>query len=468
MEVQFEIEAVATEPVATEPAPKTLPTKFTPEGPIATRFNHPLENQASTSISNDGLSPTGIAMGMVSVVALVLAALTAQPAVAAFAVPHLVALMLGALGHAPDTFHVALDSEHPRVVEGDEITMIVSVTSAVGIERCTVELGPGPKLEFVSAPSVTVEVDPGTTVQVPFVLRVEQWGLIQPDRVLVRAQDRFSVFGRSYRFSARGDIRAALPVEPLRDTIEPGRYRSNVGSHRSEQRGQGMELADVREYRPGDPLKSINWRITNRRGKPWVTERHPDRAATVVLVADMYSAFGTSLHPGVVRAVESLALAHLGLHDRVGALLLGADVAWIPPQLGERQRYRISDALIDATRWRRAWEKPDLKKLIDSDAVVIVVSTLRDRRFITDLNSMRAAGHHPSILEPLSAGTNVADPPAGSVVDQAIRFDRLTRDVTRRTLRKDGFLVVPWDAETPIEPAIRTLRIAYGAQRVGR
>ena len=443
-------------------------TPFRPDGPIATRFNHPLVNVASTSISNDGMTPTGMAMAGVSVVALVMAALSAQPAVAVFAIPYLVSLMLGALSHVPDTFMVKLDSEHPRVLEGDEITMVASITSEVGIERCTVELEPGPKLEIVSAPRVTVAVAPGVAVQVPFVVRVVRWGLIQPERLLIRAEDRFSVFARSYQFSVRGDIRAALPVEPLRDTIEPGRYRSNVGSHRSEQRGQGMELADVREYRAGDPLKSINWRITNRRGEPWVTVRHPDRAATVVIVADMYSAFGTNLHPGVVRAVESLVNAHLALHDRVGALLLGADTAWIPPQLGERQRYRISDALIDATRWQKTWGKPDLNKLVDSDAVILVVSTLRDRRVMHDLAQLRAGGHQLSILEPLSSGDDVPDAEPGTVVDQAIRLDRLSRDVTRRAFREDGFIVVPWDTNTPIEPAIRNLRIVYGAQRVGQ
>ncbi len=462
------VELSAPTGLAIELAPRTDTTKFAPDGPIATRFNHPLVNVASTMSSNSGISPMAVAMTAVSLVALATAVATSQPAVAAFAIPHLVSLVLGVLNHSPDTFFVSLDTEHARVVEGDEITIVASITSQVGIEQCSVELDPGPKLVLVSAPRVTVEVAPGTTVQVPFIARVDRWGLIQPQKLFIRAQDRFGLFGRSYQFSVKGDIRAALPVEPLRDTIEPGRYRNNVGSHRSEQRGQGMELADVREYRPGDPLKSINWRITNRRGQPWVTVRHPDRSATVVIVADMYSAFGTNLHPGVVRAVESLVSAHLGLHDRVGALLLGADVAWIPPQLGERQRYRISDALIDATRWQKTWGRPDLNKLVDSDSVILVVSTLRDRRVMKDLNSLRAAGHQLSILEPLSAGDGVVDVPAGSVVDQAIRLDRLSRDVNRRSLREDGFIVVPWDTNTPIEPAIRNLRIVYGAQRVGR
>lgn len=453
---------------AVEVAAKREVTAFTPEGPIATRFNHSLVNVVSTSNSKDGVSPTGVAMAIVSLTSLALAVATAQPAVAAFSIPYLVSMMLGVLSHAPDTFFVSLDSEHSRVVEGDEITMVATITSKVGIERCTVELDPGPKLELLSSPRVTVSVAPDVAVQVPFILRVDKWGLIQPARLSIRAEDRFSIFARSYEFSAKGDIRAALPVEPLRDTIEPGRYRSNVGSHRSEQRGEGMELADVREYRPGDPLKSINWRITNRRGEPWVTDRHPDRAATVVIVADMYSAFGTNLHPGVVRAVESLVNAHLALHDRVGALLLGADTAWIPPQLGERQRYRISDALIDATRWQKTWGKPDLNKLVDNDAVILVVSTLRDRRVMTDLASLRAGGHQLSILEPLSAGDGVPDAAPGTVVDQAIRLDRLSRDVTRRSFRDDGFIVVPWDTDTPIEPAIRNLRIVYRAQRVGR
>lgn len=416
-------------------------------------------------------TPNAVASVVAIVASLVAAVALSQPAIVAFCVPFLASMIAGTERHQASPLLVSLASEHGRVVEGDEVTLIASITSETDIGRCTVELDPGRRLQLVSSPRVTVQLAAGETVQVPFIVKVVRWGLIRPDSLSVHTEDLFSFWSRSYTFAISEEFRASLPALALRETIEPGRYRQIAGGHRSETRGEGLELADIREYRSGDPIKSINWRISNRRREPWVTMRHPDRSATVVIVADTFDAtFSRTAEPGVVRAVEALAATHLALHDRVGAVLLGAEVQWIAPQLGQRQKYRITDAFIDSTKWKKNYgPRPDLQRLIGRDAVVIVVSTLRDRRILENIAELRAGGRRLAVLEPLVVVDD--DPSTGEPlsphVSRAARLDQLERETTRQMLRRSGLLVVPWIIGTPLDPAMRTLRIVYGAAQGG-
>ncbi|HKY92401.1 MAG TPA: DUF58 domain-containing protein, partial [Nevskiaceae bacterium] len=63
------------------------------------------------------------------------------------------------------------------------------------------------------------------------------------------------------------------------------------GSHRSARRGRGLEFEEVRLYAPGDDARSIDWRVTARRGKPHTRLYREERERPVWLVAD--------LHPGL-------------------------------------------------------------------------------------------------------------------------------------------------------------------------
>lgn len=59
------------------------------------------------------------------------------------------------------------------------------------------------------------------------------------------------------------------------------------GSERSLIRGPGMELAEVREYQPGDDVRFIDWKITARTDIPYVREAHVERALDTWIVLDL-------------------------------------------------------------------------------------------------------------------------------------------------------------------------------------
>lgn len=119
------------------------------------------------------------------------------------------------------------------------------------------------------------------------------------------------------------------------------------GGHRSAQRGRGLEFEEVRLYAAGDDARTIDWRVTARRGKPHTKLFREERERPVWIVAD--------LHPGLFfgsrRQLKSAVLLHAAAllgwvaalgGDRVGAVIAdgngGKDGAGAPHILPARAR----------------------------------------------------------------------------------------------------------------------------------
>ncbi|MEO8623854.1 MAG: DUF58 domain-containing protein, partial [bacterium] len=99
-----------------------------------------------------------------------------------------------------------------------------------------------------------------------------------------------------------------------------------TGEYRSVFKGQGMEFAEVREYQPGDEVRSIDWNVTARMGKPFVKRYIEERELTVMLAVDLSGSerFGTRARFKSELASELaavLAMSAIRNNDRVGAVL---------------------------------------------------------------------------------------------------------------------------------------------------
>jgi len=78
------------------------------------------------------------------------------------------------------------------------------------------------------------------------------------------------------RYSARGF--SYLPRQPVRSLLS-GRKRSRL-------RGRGLDFDELRHYRPGDDIRTMDWRVTNRTGKPHVRVYTEERDRPVVVMVD--------------------------------------------------------------------------------------------------------------------------------------------------------------------------------------
>jgi uncharacterized protein (DUF58 family) len=106
---------------------------------------------------------------------------------------------------------------------------------------------------------------------------------------------------------------------------QPGRQLL-AGRHESHMRGRGLSFEELREYIPGDDIRSVDWRVTARAGKPFVRvfTEEKDRPALIVLDQRMNMFFGSRRSMKSVAAAEAAALAAwrvLSVGDRVGGVV---------------------------------------------------------------------------------------------------------------------------------------------------
>jgi uncharacterized protein (DUF58 family) len=120
-----------------------------------------------------------------------------------------------------------------------------------------------------------------------------------------------------------------------------------TGEYRSVFKGQGMEFAEVREYQPGDEVRSIDWNVTARMQRPYVKRYIEERELTVMLAVDVSGSerFGTRRRFKSEVASELaavLAMSAIRNNDRVGNLMFTDRIEHVvPPRKGRRHALRL-------------------------------------------------------------------------------------------------------------------------------
>lgn len=120
-----------------------------------------------------------------------------------------------------------------------------------------------------------------------------------------------------------------------------------AGEYQSAFKGAGMEFDEVREYQPGDEVRSIDWNVTARQGHPYVKRFHEERELTVMFVVDLSASgqFGTTGQLKNELAAELCALLSFSAvksNDKVGMILFTDRIEqFIPPAKGVSHALRI-------------------------------------------------------------------------------------------------------------------------------
>jgi uncharacterized protein (DUF58 family) len=120
-----------------------------------------------------------------------------------------------------------------------------------------------------------------------------------------------------------------------------------AGQYRSVFRGSGIEFEEVREYSPGDDVKSIDWKVSARMGRPYIKLYREERELVVMLLVDMSGSegFGTTENLKKETAAEIasiLAFNAIRNNDKVGAILFTDRVEkYIPPKKGSAHVWRV-------------------------------------------------------------------------------------------------------------------------------
>jgi uncharacterized protein (DUF58 family) len=125
-----------------------------------------------------------------------------------------------------------------------------------------------------------------------------------------------------------------------------------AGEYLSAFKGRGMEFDSVREYVPGDEIRSIDWNVTARSDQPYVKTFCEERELTILLAVDISAsgAFGSQRLSKMETAVEVAAVlmfTSLRNNDKVGLLFFADDVVkYIPPRKGRGNGLRLIRELL--------------------------------------------------------------------------------------------------------------------------
>lgn len=120
-----------------------------------------------------------------------------------------------------------------------------------------------------------------------------------------------------------------------------------AGQYRSVFKGSGIEFEEVREYAPGDDVKTIDWNVSARTGKVFVKLFREERESIVMLLIDMSASLNFGTHSGsklekVAELASVLAFNAVKNNDKVGVIFFTDQVEkYIPPKKGSAHIWRV-------------------------------------------------------------------------------------------------------------------------------
>jgi len=224
------------------------------------------------------------------------------------------------------------------------------------------------------------------------------------------------------------------------------------GDYHAVFKGRGMEFAEVREYTPGDEVRTIDWNVTARMGAPYVKKFVEERDLTLLLVVDVSGSqeFGSQYllkRDYAAELAAVLAFSAVSNHDRVGAVLFSDRIeGYVPPARGRDHALRIVRDLLAREPLGRGTDLAGAlrfaNRVLRRRGIVAVVSDFQAKGYEKMLGALRrrhdvVALHlrDPREAELPAAGlVAFADPETGETV-----VADTARPEVRRALRAPGF-----------------------------
>ena len=157
-----------------------------------------------------------------------------------------------------------------------------------------------------------------------------------------------------------------------------------AGQYKSVFRGRGMEFDEVREYQPGDDIRTIDWNVTAREGRPYIKRFVEERELTIMFLVDI-SASGVFGSPGrskldmMIEVAALLMFSALKNNDKVGLMTFCDDVVdYFPPRKGKGNVLHLIRELVGVG---------PIQKETRLDRALEFISRVRKRRAVCFLMS---------------------------------------------------------------------------------
>lgn len=150
-----------------------------------------------------------------------------------------------------------------------------------------------------------------------------------------------------------------------------------AGQYHSAFKGRGMAFSEVREYRYGDDIRSIDWNVTARFNQPYVKVFEEERELTVMLLIDVsgseyFGTFEIYKNQLITEIAAVLAFSAIQNNDKIGVILFSDKVEkFIPPQKGRKHILRIISEMLNY--------KPQSKETNIAEALKYLTNAIKKR-----------------------------------------------------------------------------------------
>jgi uncharacterized protein (DUF58 family) len=355
----------------------------------------------------------------------------------------------------------SLDADRPD--PGEAVTVTVTVRN--GTERVLPDLrvvdGVPPALAVVDgSPRLGTALRPGEAATFAYDVAARR-GVHEFGPATLVARDLAGTTERAWTLPAPASLTCVPPLRTLSAPVSlRDRASQYVGRVETARRGEGVEFAATREYRPGDAPSRIDWNRRARTRELTTVEYREERAATVLLLVDArreaYRSPGPDAPGAVDRSVDAAGrlfatLADAG--DRVGVAALSPDDCWLAPDAGAdhraaaRELLATSPALSSVPTGRRSavrrWRRR-LRRRLSPGTQVVFLTPLCDEVASRLARRLDAYGHPVTVVSP--------DPTAGRAPGE--RLARVARALRRSRLRDAGVPVVDWPDDESVDAAL--------------
>lgn len=303
---------------------------------------------------------------------------------------------------------------------------------------------------------------PGGTTTIEYTVEARR-GRHEFDPLLAIGRDWIGAREREVAVPTDVTVDCVAPLEAPASLPLRGQTAQQVGTVTTNTGGSGVEFHTVREYRPGDPLKRIDWNRRARTGELATIEFREERAAIVVFVIDtrvegyVTDSRGVS---AVEHAIDAAGAVGRGLMDdgnRVGVASFGPSWTYVPPGLGRDHEVRLRDRLSlgdgfsptpDRSKFVLGLALRRIQKHVPENAQIVFCSPVVDEVAVETVRRLEAHEHAVTVISP-----NVID---HSSVGAGV--ERLEREERIRKIRQTYGRVLSWDVDEPLEVALEGAR----------
>jgi len=208
------------------------------------------------------------------------------------------------------------------------------------------------------------------------------------------------------------------------------------GEYHSVFKGQGMEFDEVREYQPGDDIRSIDWNVTARMDHPYVKRYMEERELIVMFLLDVSASgrFGSGYQTKIDTAAEIcalLAFSAIQNNDKVGAVTFTDDIEqYIPPEKGRKHVLHVIRELL--------FQEPKGRRTDIGQAISFLMRVLKRRAIVFLISDF----YSPDFSRPMAMAARKFDLVALKIADPR-----------EEQLAGSGLLRV-WDQELGVERVV--------------